>query len=446
VDAETLDLAVDEARELVSEAEVVAVSSVTGAGLDELRAALGRTADFVARSHKSPSAPARLHVDRSFTLHGIGTVVTGTLWSGAIGAGDVLRAEPRGLDVRVRSVQVHDRAVERAEAGQRVAVSLPGVERTRLRRGDVLVAPGSFEPSYRLDVLVTEIGDFPADGRVTAHHGTAETPARVVRLGDDGAQLRLARPVVAARGDRVVLRTGTTVGGATVLDPLPPRHADAGRIARLARGEAAATVHAPVPAASLARLGVGESAVGLLRAGEWVFSDAWLEELRAALDARIDAADPLDPGIEAPAEPWARDVVPLLGLERRGSRLYQPGASASLGERDAEAAELESTLELAGFAATKVEDRELARFLETAGRIVRLGEGYTVGRAAYDEAVRRVRTECESAGGIALARFRDLAGIGRRDAQLLLERMDADGITRRVGDERVIRSRPSETG
>ena len=79
-----------------------------------------------------------------FTLRGIGTVVTGTLWSGSIGEGDELRAEPAGLDVRVRSVQVHDRAVERAEAGQRVAVSLPGIERTQLRRGDALIEPGAF--------------------------------------------------------------------------------------------------------------------------------------------------------------------------------------------------------------------------------------------------------------------------------------------------------------
>jgi len=199
-----------------------------------------------------------------------------------------------------------------------------------------------------------------------------------------------------------------------------------------------------VLAASLARLGVDESADGLRRSGDWVFSDAWLEELRARLEAQLDVADPLDPGIEVPPERWARDVVPLLGLERRGSRLYRPGASASLGARDAEARELESTLELAGFAATKVEDRELARFLETSGRIVRLGEGFAVGRAAYDEAVRLVRAECESAGSVALARFRDLAGVGRRDAQLLLERMDADGVTRRVGDARVLRARTTK--
>src|SRR5947207_4421684 len=132
VDEETLELALAEARELVPEAEAVAVSAKTGAGLDELRAALGAAA--TERAHAE--GPTRLYVDRAFTLRGIGTVVTGTLWSGSIGEGDELRVEPGGLEARVRSVQVHDRTVERAEAGQRVAVALPGIERDRIARGD----------------------------------------------------------------------------------------------------------------------------------------------------------------------------------------------------------------------------------------------------------------------------------------------------------------------
>src|SRR5206468_11370032 len=134
-----------------------------------------------------------------------GTVATGTLWSGSIGEGDALRAEPAGFEVRVRSVQVHDRPVERAEAGQRVAVALPGIERTQLRRGDALVAPGAFRPSYRLDVALEPLDDIPA--AVDVHHGTSRVPARVARAGKDYAQLRLAEPVVAARGDRLILRT-----------------------------------------------------------------------------------------------------------------------------------------------------------------------------------------------------------------------------------------------
>src|SRR5919109_2553585 len=147
VDAETLELALEEARELVPDAPVVATSATTGRGLDELRSALADVARGV--EHRQPLQATRLFVDRAFTLRGIGTVVTGTLWSGTIGEGDALRVEPAGLDVRVRSVQVHDRPVERAEPGQRVAVALPGVERRQLARGDVLVEPGAYPLSYR---------------------------------------------------------------------------------------------------------------------------------------------------------------------------------------------------------------------------------------------------------------------------------------------------------
>src|SRR5207253_566292 len=203
--------------------------------LDELLAALAKVAADLA-SHDS-GGPARLHVDRSFTLRGIGTVATGTLWSGTIGEGDELRVEPRGRSVRVRSVQVHDRPVERAEAGQRVAVSLPGVERKELRRGDVLVTPGSLRPSFRLDVTLE-----------------------------------------------------------------------------------------------------------------------WLDELRADLDRAIDAADPLDPGVPVPAAEWAKGVIPHLGLELRGAKLYRPGAGPELGERAGAAEALAGQL---GLEPVRVEDRAL---------------------------------------------------------------------------------------
>src|SRR5689334_17137437 len=199
VDGETLELALLEAQELVPETPVVAVSAVTGIGLDELGDALATAAIEIER----PSWPTRLYVDRSFSLRGIGTVVTGTLWSGRLAEGDELRAEPSRLDVRVRSVQVHDEPVEAAEPGQRVAVALPGIERTAVRRGDALVAPGAFPSSYRLDVVLEELEPVEDGARVIVHHGTWSHPARVVRVGERFAQLRLAAPVVAARGDRV---------------------------------------------------------------------------------------------------------------------------------------------------------------------------------------------------------------------------------------------------
>src|SRR5207302_4739049 len=147
VEPEQVELAVAEASELVPEAEVVAVSAKTRAGLDELRAALARAAEAVERPERF--AATRLWIDRAFSLRGIGTVVTGTLWSGSIAAGDLLRLEPNGRTVRVRTVQVHDQPVEEAQAGQRVALNLPAIERGELHRRDPPVAPGYYPGSQR---------------------------------------------------------------------------------------------------------------------------------------------------------------------------------------------------------------------------------------------------------------------------------------------------------
>jgi hypothetical protein len=220
------------------------------------------------------------------------------------------------------------------------------------------------------------------------------------------------------RGDAFVLRAGTTVGGGRVLDPAPPRHADPDRFERLARGET--LVSAPV----------------LDDDGRWRFSEEWLAELCEQLDRAFDLADPLDPGIPAPTEPWAAAVAGELGLERRGSRLYRPGSTGELGAREAEASELEATL---GLEPVKVADRQLGRFLEERGRLVRVGDGFAVSPAAYERARAVLVDECGAAGRITLARFRDLLGTSRKTAQMLLERFDADGLTRRTGDERVLR-------
>jgi selenocysteine-specific elongation factor len=450
---DVLELVLEEARELVPGAEVVAVSAVTGAGLEELRGALARAAERI--EERGASLPTRLFVDRSFTLHGIGTVATGTLWSGSIGAGDELRVEPGGRSVRVRSVEVHDQPVERAEPGQRVAVSLPGVERRELHRGEALVAPGVYPVGYRLDVVLDELQPIADGARVQAHHGTAEIPARIVRVGERYAQLRLAAPVVAARGDRVVLRMETTVGGGLVLDPSPPRQADPARLELLEQGDPTsivrALVHEPVRERELAAralLTAEELASGLgavERTGDWVYSPEWLREESERVRRRLEqhAKDsPLDPGLPVPEllpDEWAADLMPLLGVERRGGNAYLPGASAALGPRAEAAAAVEAELAAAGTGTARVEDAELARYLESAGRLVRLGDGHALSPDAYAQARDALVAECERAGSITLARFRDLLGISRRPAQLLLERFDADGLTRRVGDERVLR-------
>lgn len=457
VDGETLELALEEARELVPGAPVVATSARTGHGLDELRAALADVAGRVER--RGPRAPTRLFVDRVFSVHGIGTVVTGTLWSGSIGEGDELRVLPLGVPARVRSVQVHDRPVERAEAGQRVAVALPGLARAQLRRGDALVDPDAYFVSYRLDVLLDELSELPDGLRLHVHHGTAEHYARLVRVGPRHAQLRLASPAVAARGDRVVLRERTTLGGGLVLDPAPPRRTSPERLELLERGDPASLVMATLAAAAepLRRHDLGRRALladdeleeGLadaVHAGGWFLTPERLEELQVAVVRALDEraqAFPLDPGVPVaellPQRPWASALLPLLPIERRGAKAYAPGATAQLGARAEAADQLEDELTAAGFTPVSVEDRELSSYLERAGRLVRVGDGLAVGADAYEEARRLLVEECERAGSITLARFRDLLGTGRKPAQLFLERFDADGITRRVGDERVLR-------
>ena len=445
VDQETLELAIAEAAELVPDAEVVPVSAKTGTGLDELRAALARAAESVDRPERF--AATRLWIDRAFTLKGIGTVVTGTLWSGSIAPGDLLRLEPGGRIIRARSVQVHDQAVKVAEAGQRVAVNLPAIERGELRRGHALVDPGHYPVSYRLDVALEEVEPVPAAVKVQL--GTADVVARVVRSGQF-AQLRLENPVVAARGDRFVLRAETTVGGGRVVDPAPPRRLEPERLAVLDRGDPVEIVQLltaePVTTAALQAsglLGPAELAQGIAgaeQAGEWVYRSVWLEGVRAVVRERLAgraASSPLDPGIPLgallPNEPWAPAILPLLHVERRGGKAYLPGAAPSLGDRGEAAERLEAELASEGIVA--VDDPELAGFLEASGRLKRVGDGFAVSAELYD----RGREALQTLEPITLASFRDALGISRRNAQLLLERFDSDGLTRRVGDERVLR-------
>src|SRR4051794_3001505 len=250
-------LALAEAAELLPGAEAVAVSARTGQGLDALQAALQRAADRVPGRAGAPRG-VRLHVDRSFSVRGAGTVVTGTLWSGSVARGDHVTVLPAGHRARVRGVEVHEAAVERAQAGQRVALNLAGTERAEVSRGDVIAAGDDLPvPAYRLDVaLEFATPDARPDGgaRVAVHHGTRETAARLAELGGRYFQLRLEEPLVPARGDRVVIRSlapPDTLGGGVVLDPAPPRHGPSrdllARLARIERGEPDPAPAAPPP-------------------------------------------------------------------------------------------------------------------------------------------------------------------------------------------------------
>jgi selenocysteine-specific elongation factor len=237
VDAEMLELVAEDVREAVKgtfleHAPVVAVSSITGEGIPELVAQLDRLLETT--EAKDITAFARLPVDRAFVRPGFGTVVTGTLVGGTIREGDKLELLPTGLEVRVRGLQVHGEKVERAEAGQRVAVNLAGIERSDVRRGHVLCAPGFLKPTTsfaaRLHLLPSWSKELKHGALVHLHTGTSELLARVLLLEGDAlepgqsayVQLKTEEPVVVGRGDHYVIRSYSpvhTIGGGVVLEP-----------------------------------------------------------------------------------------------------------------------------------------------------------------------------------------------------------------------------------
>jgi selenocysteine-specific elongation factor len=447
-DPDRLRATLESAAALLPGHDVVPVSAVSGEGLPALREALARCVGAAGRPRR-PGA-TRLYVDRAFSLPGVGPIVTGTLWSGSISPGDRLEVQPGGFEVRVRSVEVHGATVERAEPGQRVALATASERRRPLPRGAALVEPGAYLPSFRLDIVLEAAGELADGASVTVCHGTSAVPARVVRVGDRFAQLRLTAPLVAARDDRLVLRRQTTLGGGRILDPNPPRRPDEGRLTLLESTELRSILSALVQAparieslrarANLSDPDLAENLAGFVRAAGWVCSEAWLAATRRHAHALLEARDgEPDPGLPAAAllggEPWAAAIEPLLGLERESGKLYRPGRRPGVGDTG----ELELRLAESGLEPLAIEDAELALQLEREGRLIRLGDGFAIGPDAYRRARDALVDECGQAGTISLARFRDRLGVSRRVAQLLLERFDVDRLTLRIGDERRLR-------
>jgi selenocysteine-specific elongation factor len=395
VDQETRRLAAEEAAALMPGAPLVAVSARTGEGLGELAAELDRLADRGARRRDrgDPHGPAVLHVDRVFTLRGIGTVITGTLRSGAIARGDRVEILPRGLAARVRSIQVHGSERERAAGGGRVALALTGVDRSRLERGDVVVTAGAdLRPSYRLDVelrLEPRVGAIAGD-RVQVHHGTRDVPARVVALSAGGlVQLRLEAPLVARCGERFVIRRiapPDTLGGGVVLDPRPSRH------------------------------GPGTDAVERLGRIREHGLDSVLEEERRepAMAARPEQAAP-DPRL------GRREALALALLDRDG---IQPRAPAAIGQ----------TLGVDSASARDSLDR-----LVSAGHAARVGRDLYYSARQLDRAREAALELARDRGELTIAGLRDALGTSRRYAQALLEHLDATEVTVRHGDRHVLR-------
>jgi L-seryl-tRNA(Ser) seleniumtransferase len=217
--------AIDEARKLFPGCELIGCSAHTGEGLDELRAAIDRLAASMS-SRATGEGGVVLHIDRTFTVTGRGTVVTGTLWSGRICEGDTLVLMPAETVVRVRGVQVHNRQLSQADAGQRVAVNLTGVHFDEVHRGDVLTQPDVLTPTNTLDCRL-RLREARHNMPVSVHHGTRAVLGRLAALGDDLWQVRLERPLLAADGDRIVIRRPAppdTLGGGEILNAHAQRH------------------------------------------------------------------------------------------------------------------------------------------------------------------------------------------------------------------------------
>lgn len=241
-DPEWVALVAEEAARLlvgtsIEGAPIVPVSARTGSGLDDLLAALDEVAgDAPARQ---AALPMRLPVDRVFTIAGAGTVVTGTLWSGEVKRDDPVEILPSGRAGRVRGVQVHSVAVEKASAGQRVAVNLAGLDKDEVSRGDIVAAPSTLAVTDRFDAWFTYLPGndkpFESGARVHVHHGTREVLGRVLLFDDmpelrpgEGAyaQVRLEEPLAPRYDDRFIVRSYSpvfTIGGGVVLDVQPPR-------------------------------------------------------------------------------------------------------------------------------------------------------------------------------------------------------------------------------
>jgi len=492
VDREWLELVKADVREAIKGtsiegAPMIAVSAVTNEGMADLLTALD---DLLGRIEpRTDLGRPRLPIDRVFTMTGFGTVVTGTLVDGSLKVGDEMEVSPGGLAVRIRGLQRHNKAAEEVGPGSRVAANLSGVDKSDIARGDVLARPRAVQPVRRIDARLRVLGSAAPlrhGAEVLLHTGTAEVGGRVIVLDGDAlapgaegwVQLYLERPVAAAEGDRFVLRVpspATTVAGGTFVDVNPrkhPRHDSVVResLVRRAAGnvldEELRKYPRGVTVTALLKATVGpESDVGRLNArrfGDWIYSvDAWGAIASRATDElqSYHGAFPLRPGMAreelrsrlgVPAASFGAVVQGLvedgLAVERNGW-LAAPGHEVALETDAGPASALLEALGRQPFAPPSLPEAmqqtgataEIVRALAHRGDIVRVSDDIAFTKDAYESAVSLVREIVASSGSVTVAQVRDRMGASRRPVVALLEYLDAQRITRRVGDTRLLR-------
>lgn len=496
VDPEFIELVLEDVRDTLAGttlegADVVVCSAVTREGLGDVVEIMDRLLDH------TPPRPdlgrPRLPIDRVFTVQGFGTVVTGTLLDGALKVGAEVEIVPGGRRARIRGLQSHRTKVQRALPGMRAAVNLAGVEKDDLRRGQVLTAPGWLRPTTSLDVRLRAVRYLRRPLRhnlhVTFHSGSAETNA-VIRLLDrdvippgeeSWAQIRTEEPVAVVSGDRFVVRTpNDTVGGGVVVAPHAKRHrrrdqavirtletALAGspedRALAALRAEEPATLAAVARRAALSEAETKQALEQLARSelalplgAVWLSGEGFQQLTRAATKAveEYHRQFPLRAGIpreelrsrlglkeavfDAAVERWTASGA----MRTAGDALAVPAHEPQLSPAQRQTVEaFLAALQERPYSppSDRRPDPELLAFLAERGDIVDVGDGVVFDAAAYREMVERIVARLRERGSLTLAEVRDMFQTSRRYAQALLEHLDRERVTRRVGDERVLR-------
>ncbi len=508
VDPETLDVVRLEVEDFLrgsflEKSPIIPVSSLTGAGLPELKQALLQTALEVPA--RDSTALARLPIDRVFTIKGFGTVVTGTLISGTIRQEDEMEVFPGGKRVRVRNVQVHGEAAAQAVAGQRTALNLAGVAKEELQRGMSLAPPATFRSVNRADALLSLLPSarpLKDRARVHFHAHTAETIATVISLQKKEisagervfAQLRLDDSTLLLPGDHFVIRQFSpveTIGGGVILDASPPvrRTARANVIeflktlrdgtpetvleARVARqGKLGLTIAAavaetgwtPERVMATAQLLLGQGKI-VRSAGPFLSAGAFggiCAETVAAVDA-FQQKNPLVGGISREelrerlllnADVLATVIESLVRskkIEVTGEQVRLPGRGVVMKDEEAESKTIiENAFATAGLkvpalnevlAGLKVDRARAQKIVTLLLRdkvLIKVSDDLVFHRDALAELRRRLQAEKSKSPKMDVARFKEMTGVSRKYAIPLLEYLDREHVTRRVGNERVI--------
>jgi len=498
VDEELLDLVELEVGEVLAgttlaQAPVVAVSALTGDGLPQLVSTIDRVLDSAAP--KKDVGRPRLPVDRVFTMAGFGTVVTGTLIDGSLSQGQEVEIVPSGPRTRVRGLQSHKRKLDTASPGTRVAANLAGVSTDALQRGQVVTTPGWLAPSRAFDVrlrlLPSAPRPLPHNATVTFHHQAAEVLGKMRLLETDKlepgqttwAQFLLDRPIAATKDDRFIIRSPQeTLGGGTIVSVRAKRHRRhrpevIERLAAREEGSAEQVVHTivqeeqPVEMEKLLRLSslpraqieeavrslVPQKQVVVLGDMGLLFSaQGWQRLADAAVQAvrRYHQQFPLRQGppkeelrgkLKIPTKHFAHALEQLLRdgtLVEAGPLIhvpdYKPQATP---QQQAALDDFLQRLEANPYMPNldPLPEADLVNLLIEQGKVVKLSDDVVLLASAYQGMVGEVVAHMKSRGKTTVAEVRDLLHTSRKYALALMEHLDARRVTRRVGDERVLR-------